>query len=286
MQPKYGPDFMLIGASKCATSSIVDWLREHPGVFVTSPKEPNFFNRDDNFAKGVDWYQSLFAAARPGQLLGEASNLYTAMAMYPHTVERIAGLCKGVRFVYSVRDPIDRIRSLWIQIRAQAGGDEVDPDVNKAIHRQWELLIDTSCYSRQLRAFESAFGAGSTLVVLYEDFRDNPMHVMGLICDHIGVSESLLPGKPLHKNPSHGKTLVSPWLGRLRRVPGSALVRACLPTELKRWGRDRLPRVTAQGPAAELSDRSIAEIKAWVGADSRELLDRVRRPYSVWPTAC
>lgn len=286
MSATNAPNFMLIGASKCATSSIVDWLRLHPGVFVTDPKEPNFFNRDDNFAKGLDWYQSLFAASRPGQLLGEASNLYTAMAMYPHTIKRIADLCKGVRFVYCVRDPIDRIRSLWIQMRAQAGGDEVDPNINYAIHRQWSLMIDTSCYSRQVRAFDSVFGVDSTLVVLYEDFRDNPARVMDRICHHIGVPAALLPGEPMHKNPSHGKTLVSPWLGRLRLLPGSALVRECLPAGLKRWGRDRLPRVTARGPLAELSDRSIAEIKAWVGADSRELLDRLQRPYSVWATAC
>ena len=280
------PDFMLIGASKSATSSIVDWLRQHPGVFVTDPKEPNFFNRDDNYAKGLHWYRQKFAQASPQQLLGEASNLYTAMAMYPNTVERIAQMCGPLRFVYSVRDPIERIRSLWIQLRAQAGGDEVEPDINRAIHRQWDLLIDTSCYSRQLDAFDSAFGRESTLVVLYEDFRSNPLDVMRRICDHIGVAASGLLETPLHKNRSEGKTLVSPWLGRLRWIPGSRVVRKCMPEGIKRVGREMLPRVKAEGTSAELSWQSIARIKAWVADDSRRLLQRLGREYTVWPTAC
>ena len=59
-----------------------------------------------------------------------------------------------------------------------------------------------------------------------------------------------------------------------------------MPEGIKRVGREMLPRVKAEGTSAELSWQSIARIKAWVADDSRRLLQRLGREYTVWPTAC
>lgn len=284
MQNITGPHFILIGASKCATSSIIDWLRMHPNVFITQPKEPNFFNRDDNYTKGLDWYLRYFKDARPDQIRGEGSNLYSALALYPETIERIASVCPYPRLIYAVRDPIDRIRSLWIQLRAQAGGDEVHPDINKAIHRDWDVLIDTSLYDRQLSAFEKRFGADSLRVIFYEDFRECPFTEMETICRHIGVSSDLLPREGPFVNSGAGKTLVSPWLGRARKLPGSRWLRGYLPEDVKGWCRGVLPRVSAKGALATLTDESKRQITEWVIEDSKRLLDRLGRPHGIWPT--
>ena len=47
--PAGRPNFFLIGAPKCGTTALSEYLRTHPSVFVTEPKEPNFFNRDFDY---------------------------------------------------------------------------------------------------------------------------------------------------------------------------------------------------------------------------------------------
>ena len=57
------PDFVIIGAMKCGTSTLAAQLGAQDGVFMTTPKEPNFFSDDAVFAQGLPWYESLFEAA-------------------------------------------------------------------------------------------------------------------------------------------------------------------------------------------------------------------------------
>ena len=62
------PDFMVIGAMKCATSTLHEQLARQPGLFMSTPKEPNFFSDDDVHARGMAWYEALFADAPAGSL--------------------------------------------------------------------------------------------------------------------------------------------------------------------------------------------------------------------------
>ena len=83
------PDFIVMGAMKSATSTLHEQLSEQEGFFMTEEKEPNFFSNDEIYAKGLEWYASLFANAAPGDLCGESSTHYTKLPTYPHTVARM-----------------------------------------------------------------------------------------------------------------------------------------------------------------------------------------------------
>lgn len=109
-----GPDFIIIGGMKCATSTLHEQLALQPGIFMTSLKEPNFFSNDEEFAKGMDYYQSLFAGAQPQDLCGESSTHYTKLPTYPDTVKRLAEAFPQTKFIYVMRHPIDRLVSQYI----------------------------------------------------------------------------------------------------------------------------------------------------------------------------
>ena len=64
-----GPDFLIIGAMKCGTTTLQAQLALQEGVFMTTPKEPNFFSDDDVYARGLDWY-SRFLMALPPDISG------------------------------------------------------------------------------------------------------------------------------------------------------------------------------------------------------------------------
>ena len=51
------PNFMFIGAAKSATTTFFDMLKSHDEIFTPQFKEPHFFNIDENYLKGIDWYQ-------------------------------------------------------------------------------------------------------------------------------------------------------------------------------------------------------------------------------------
>ena len=81
-----GPDFIIIGAMKCGTSTLATQLGDQAGLFMTTPKEPNYFSDEAVYSQGPDWYAALFEAAGDGDIRGEASTHYTKQPTYPKTL--------------------------------------------------------------------------------------------------------------------------------------------------------------------------------------------------------
>ncbi|PYC46421.1 hypothetical protein DI396_15600 [Litorivita pollutaquae] len=101
-------DFFIIGAAKAGTTSLHARLQAHPDLFLTEPKEPEFFARDDRYEAGIDSYAALFTDAKPGQLRGDASTLYSLAPLFPKTAERIKTHCPEAKFIYMLREPVNR----------------------------------------------------------------------------------------------------------------------------------------------------------------------------------
>ena len=89
------PDFVVIGAARCATTSLCRILRDHPAVFMSHPKEPHFFSRPDVFARGLEWYEALFDGACGMSVVGEGSTTYTKNSQFPNAAERLASSLEG-----------------------------------------------------------------------------------------------------------------------------------------------------------------------------------------------
>ena len=108
------PDFIVVGAMKSATTTLHEQLARQPGVFMSSPKEPNFFSDDAIYARGWGWYSSLFGEAGPGVVRGESSTHYTKLPTFPRTVERMVHDLPCVKLIYVMRHPIDRLISQYV----------------------------------------------------------------------------------------------------------------------------------------------------------------------------
>jgi hypothetical protein len=152
---------------------------------MTTPKEPNFFSDDSIYAQGIDWYNALYDAAVEGDIKGEASTHYTKLPTYPHTLDRIKQHCgKDTRFIYMMRDPVDRLVSHYIHEWTQG---VIHCDINKAIFSNREL-IDYSKYYMQLSPFIEAFGPEQVLPVFYERFVKWPQQELERITQFLGYS--------------------------------------------------------------------------------------------------
>ena len=106
------PDFFIIGAPKSGTTSLSEYLRAHPGIFFSQPKEPFFYSEDYTHPGRISRrgdYLALFAGAPPGALLGEGSTWYLRSAV---AVPRILQDNPDARFIVMLREPLAMLRSL------------------------------------------------------------------------------------------------------------------------------------------------------------------------------
>ncbi|MEY8765816.1 MULTISPECIES: sulfotransferase domain-containing protein [Francisella] len=106
---KKEPDFMIIGAQKAGTSSLFDYLDSLDGFEGSRVKETNFFDRDDDFNKGKDYYLSFFRC-------GKNIKSFEATPDYlydPKTPKRINKTLNTNKFIVLLRNPVDRAYSQW-----------------------------------------------------------------------------------------------------------------------------------------------------------------------------
>jgi hypothetical protein len=105
------PNLFVIGAAKCGTTSLHEYLDQHPEISMSGEKELDFFVPDKSRGSR-EWYESQFDASAP--VRGESSVSYTCYPDLTGVPERIHTLIPDARFVYLVRDPIDRIVSHYL----------------------------------------------------------------------------------------------------------------------------------------------------------------------------
>ena len=141
------PNFIIIGAMKCATSTLHDQLALQPGLLMSDPKEPNFFSNDEQYRRGLAWYTGLFAAAEDGVLCGESSTHYTKLPTYLRAVERVHKHVPGARLIYVVRHPVDRLVSHYIHEWTER---TVPSPIDRAV-RECPRLTEYGLYAMQLR---------------------------------------------------------------------------------------------------------------------------------------
>jgi len=181
------PDFMIIGAMKCATSTLYGQLALQPGIILSSPKEPNFFSNNEIYAQGMEWYWNLFNQSGSSGLIGEASTHYTKLPTYPKTVERIYKHVPNAKFIYVMRHPLDRLVSHYMHEWSQ---NVIRCGINEALEQHPEL-IDYSRYYYQLVPFLELFGQGRVTPVFFESMLSRPQQELDRICTFIGYQ-----GKP------------------------------------------------------------------------------------------
>jgi hypothetical protein len=181
------PDFLIIGAMKCATTSLHEQLARQPHIFMSHPKEPNFFSDDENYALGLDRYRSLFREAPEDALCGESSTHYTKLPTFPHTVDRMAAALARVKLIYVMRHPVDRLISQYVH---ELTTGRITSGIHEAIDRYPEL-VDYGRYSIQLKPYLNAFGPESVLPVFFGRLARHPQDELERICRFLGY-----PGKP------------------------------------------------------------------------------------------
>ena len=209
MNPRSGkkPDFIIIGAMKCATSTLHNQLNMHDSFFMTDPKEPNFFSDDDIYAKGNGWYESLFKNATSRQIKGESSTHYTKLPQYPDTVKRLSDYCPDIKCIYLMRHPVDRLVSHYIHEWTQG---VISCDIDKAVYRYPEI-IDYGRYNMQIEPYLKVFGSSAVLPVFTGRLQDNLLRELQAVFDFLDIREKPVWRADIKSNVSAERLKVCAW---------------------------------------------------------------------------
>lgn len=150
------PNFFIVGAPKCGTTAVCEYLRSHPQVFMCTPKEPHYFATDFpryRVVTGWDDYLGLFSAQPHQTIVGEASvfYLYSEVAL-----SLIRQKLPASRLLVMLRNPVE----LAVSMHAQAfhTGDENQKDYFKAWklceERRAGLKIPRTCRDRKVLFYD------------------------------------------------------------------------------------------------------------------------------------
>ena len=250
------PDFFIVGAPKCGTTTMYDYLKGHPQVFMSEPKEPDYFGADCfQLTPDEASYLALFAGAGPDLMAGEASALYLYSEQ---AAERIKAFRPDARIVIMLRQPADFLYSLHGQLsydmhcedlRDFRAALDAEPDRRRGRRLSsdlaWEprLLFYRECatFSTQVRRYLDAFGRDRVHFILFDDFTRDPQAEFSRLCRFLEIRDdvSIQPRRSNAARHWRSKRLAHLFF----RTPGSLLAAARLiPRPIRHPARDALLR--------------------------------------------
>jgi hypothetical protein len=261
------PDVFIIGAAKSGTTSVYEWLKAHPDVYMSPSKEPRYFAPDlyaghpHDFRYGVDEqrYLELFSGATTEKRLGEATPRYIYSTEAPGLIRdfqpdaRIIALLRNpVEMIYSlhnqrvsegVEDIVEFEDALAAEEERRAGRRGVPPLVSPLL----TMYRDQGRFGQQLTRWMGVFGRERMHVILFEDLANEPAEAYARLLEFLDVDRTFRPESFAAHNLSW-----KPRSTRLRRVtqarPAKWLAYQAMPRLMGEGAARRLTRAFRYSP--------------------------------------
>ncbi|HBS85528.1 MAG: hypothetical protein A2W91_17105 [Bacteroidetes bacterium GWF2_38_335] len=216
------PNLFIVGAAKAGTTSLYQYLKNHPSVYLSPIKEPNYFSNDINpaefsslyrkntvldlnsyfskkpledlqlsFVRNEEQYKMLFEGVENEKVIGECSTSY----LYSHTAaENIYKYNKNSRIIISLRNPAERTFSHYL-MALRYGFTSLDfrKAIEKDMHQKekgWgksELFIELSQYYEQIKRFYDIFPENQIKVFLFEEINKKTGDVLSECSDFFAI---------------------------------------------------------------------------------------------------
>ena len=302
------PNLFIVGAPKSGTTSLYEYLKDHPQVFMSVVKEPCYFAADlafdhsGNFLvyeRDAKLYDDLWTDAGDARVLGEGSTRY----LYSHDAPALIHKASpDARIVAMLRNPVDMIHSL--HAHKLAAGTEDITDFKEALNSEADreqgrrlpahsnpklsTYRDRAKFGEQLPRWFDEFGRDNVRVIIFEDMvKDSPAEFRSLL-EFLGIDPNYTPESFAAHNTAHGarSTLIRrvlngrfpQWLvwGLLPTIVGDARTRGFVRRFRHSWFH-RKP-ITRGKISVELRQRleddfapDVARLSALLGRDMAQL---------------
>jgi hypothetical protein len=178
------PNFIVIGPGKTGTTWLYECLKAHPGIgLARNTKETIFFA--DFYGRGLAWYEKFFEGlAQPA--VGEVSNTYF---FTPEAPARIARDLPDVKLIAFLRNPVERIQSLYL-FRLRNG--LVTGSLEDAIAAD-PKMVEQNFFDEHLARYLALFPREKMFIALFDDLKSDPRGLLRQIYAFLGVDPDFVP---------------------------------------------------------------------------------------------
>lgn len=283
---RIGPNFLIIGANKGGTTSLFQYLRQHPEVFVPKIKEPMFFNyyqedgEDENFRtqkiiKTFSSYSQLFEGSEAFKARGEASTSYLAN---PDCAKNIYNFNPAMKLIVLLRNPIERAFSNYLMYvrwkdEKRSFSAALQDELKGVALPQGKQYIYLGHYLHSLRIYKEQFGEGQLKVILFEDFKNTPLKTYREVCNYLKIDEGFEPfmKKKYNNNDSVEIRFPHKYLKNINKHTG---ISRLLPKGFKRIISNK-PRISSKDKEVlkRIYKNEISELSHFINRDLSHWLD-------------
>jgi hypothetical protein len=230
------PNFFIVGAPKCGTTALYEYLRPHPNIYMSEVKEPHFFAKDMGTyprIKTLEDYTELFAGSTEEHLrVGEASVYYLRSSV---AIENIKAFNPNARIIAMFRNPVDMVYSLHAQLlyvseeterdfetawrlqERRSRGLDLPPRIRSPLLVQYAQVGQ---FGSQTQRLLSWFPRPQVKLILYDDFAASPQRVYDEVIDFLEIPHD---GRNEFPRINESKRARLDWLRKFSRKPPAAL---------------------------------------------------------------
>ena len=275
------PNLFVIGAPKAGTTTLVYWLRHHPKVFVSTPKEPMYYcafrskfsgpdarSLNQQYVADRETYLGLFAKGAEARYRAEGSTDYLGT---PGTADRIHADNPNAKIVILLRDPVARAFSehshlVRDNMETLSFRDALAAEEERTQAR-WNTLfrhVGRGFYHDAVRSYLDRFGRENVLIALYDDLQANPVALRKLLFAFLDLADIDVGVPRLNQS----GVVKSPLLHDLARG-------RVLPRQIKTILRKILGRKGISSVQAAVSRRNLQRLE--ISAEDRIFLTDIFR---------
>ncbi len=215
------PNLFVVGAMKSGSTTLHDYLAEHPEIFMSAEKEPGFFVAELWGNKSPTEYEDLFADATGEKYLGESSTHYTKLPTYPGVAEKIYQYNSLAKILYIVRHPVERTISHYFHNRRSLRYHAETRSIITAISED-KAYTDYSNYAMQLEPYIRLFGRANVYIVTFEKMISSPQVEMSKVFAWLDVDEAVKVSSNKKSNVAPKTYKVARGFGLLNKLRYSA----------------------------------------------------------------
>lgn len=275
------PNLFIIGAMKSGTTSLHTYLDSHPQIFMSALKEPNFLARDRSLDEAKE-YLDLFASAGDALIIGESSTSYSGLPTVTGVPERIAQFNPEARFIYVMRDPVERTISHYWHMVTRHGENR---DIITAFQEQpWYL--GRSHYAMQLAEYYKVFPRARIITLTLEELSKDTPTVLKQLFQWLGVDPSFTApifAEQRHKSREQVFMRNNSILNNWRKTPYWQALKPLMPSSIVSLGKQYSGKYVERSSIAK-DERAIEFLRSIQLEQVTALSEMLGRQFPEWTT--
>lgn len=293
------PHFFIVGAPKCGTTSMAQYLNQHPEIFVLRG-EPHFFGSDIEYNKprlSPKQYAALCRNAGGKRLCGDRSTWY----LYSRTAATEIQACNpDARIIAMLRHPAEMLHSLHAHHYQRGQRDDIE-NLGEALaaepgRRRGQRIpanarfaeslyySEIARYSEQLQRYFAAFGRERVKIVLFDDLKSDPAGVYGDTLESLGADPDFVPDFDVHNAsaPTSDGWLYRRWKASTLRYRMRSVVPRRLYDSIREMRKKRLQQASRRQPRTPLDPELRTRLVEQFAPEVDRLEALIDRDLSAW----